>query len=76
VVSKNHGRIEVRQCRSISNPEELDTIRHLERWKGIQLCNFETHGTQLAKAGDHGKGWNKGKTFEIRPGYRLFVVGG
>jgi predicted transposase YbfD/YdcC len=36
VVNKNHGRIEIRQCWSISDPEYLANIRDLKRWKGVQ----------------------------------------
>ncbi len=35
-VNKNHGRIEIRQCWSISNPEYLANIRNLDRWKGVK----------------------------------------
>lgn len=35
-VNKNHGRIEIRQCWSISDPEYLANIRNLERWKGAK----------------------------------------
>jgi len=36
VVNKNHGRIETRECWSISDPEYLANIRELDRWKGVQ----------------------------------------
>jgi predicted transposase YbfD/YdcC len=36
VVNKDHGRIEIRQCWTISDPEYLANIRSLERWTGIQ----------------------------------------
>lgn len=36
VVNKNHGRIEIRQCWSISDPEYLANIRDLDRWKGVK----------------------------------------
>ena len=36
VVNKNHGRIEIRECWSISDPEYLANIRELDRWKGVQ----------------------------------------
>ena len=35
-VSKGHGRIEVRECWSTSNPEYLKLIRGLENWTGLQ----------------------------------------
>jgi predicted transposase YbfD/YdcC len=36
VVNKDHGRIEIRQCWTISDPEYLANIRELNRWVGIQ----------------------------------------
>jgi predicted transposase YbfD/YdcC len=36
VVNKDHGRIEIRQCWAISDPEYLANIRDLKRWEGIQ----------------------------------------
>ncbi len=36
VVNKNHGRIEIRECWSISDPEYLANIRELDRWKGVE----------------------------------------
>jgi predicted transposase YbfD/YdcC len=36
VVNKDHGRIELRQCWTISDPEYLANIRDLKRWEGIQ----------------------------------------
>jgi len=36
VVNKDHGRIEIRQCWTISDPEYLANIRDLRRWEGIQ----------------------------------------
>ena len=35
-VNKGHGRIEVRECWSTSNPEYLNIIRGLENWAGLQ----------------------------------------
>lgn len=35
-VNKEHGRIEIRQCWTISDPEYLANIRDLKRWEGIQ----------------------------------------
>ncbi|MEN4011274.1 MAG: ISAs1 family transposase [Bellilinea sp.] len=35
-INKNHGRIEIRQCWSISDPEYLANIRDLDRWKGVK----------------------------------------
>lgn len=35
-VNKDHGRIEIRQCWTISDPEYLANIRNLQRWTGIQ----------------------------------------
>ena len=35
-VDKNHGRIEIRQCWTISDPEYLANIRKLSRWKGVE----------------------------------------
>jgi predicted transposase YbfD/YdcC len=36
MVNKDHGRIEIRQCWTISDPEYLANIRELNRWAGIQ----------------------------------------
>ncbi len=36
MVNKNHGRIEICQCWSISDPEYLANIRNLDRWKGVK----------------------------------------
>jgi predicted transposase YbfD/YdcC len=36
IVNKDHGRIEIRQCWTISDPEYLSNIRDLKRWEGIQ----------------------------------------
>jgi predicted transposase YbfD/YdcC len=36
VVNKDHGRIEIRQCWTVSDPEYLANIRDLKRWEGIQ----------------------------------------
>ena len=36
IVNKDHGRIEIRQCWTISDPEYLANIRDLKRWEGIQ----------------------------------------
>jgi predicted transposase YbfD/YdcC len=35
-VNKDHGRIEIRQCWTISDPEYLANVRELSRWTGIQ----------------------------------------
>jgi predicted transposase YbfD/YdcC len=35
-VNKNHGRIEIRQCWAISDPEYLSSIREKERWPGLK----------------------------------------
>jgi predicted transposase YbfD/YdcC len=35
-VNKGHGRIDVRECWSTSNPEYLNLIRGLENWAGLQ----------------------------------------
>lgn len=35
-VGKDHGRIEVRQCWSTSNPEYLESIRNRQNWKGLK----------------------------------------
>jgi predicted transposase YbfD/YdcC len=35
-VSKGHGRIDVRECWSTSNPEYLNLIRNLQNWIGLQ----------------------------------------
>lgn len=34
--NKGHGRIEVRECWSTSNPEYLNLIRNLKNWAGLQ----------------------------------------
>lgn len=36
VVNKDHGRLEIRQCWTISDPQYLANIRDLKRWEGIQ----------------------------------------
>jgi predicted transposase YbfD/YdcC len=36
VVNKDHGRIEIRQCWTISDPEYLANMRDGQRWEGIQ----------------------------------------
>jgi len=36
VTNKGHGRIEVRECWSTSNPEYLNLIRHAQNWTGLQ----------------------------------------
>lgn len=35
-VNKGHGRIDVRQCWSTSDPEYLTSIRELHKWSGLQ----------------------------------------
>lgn len=35
-VNKDHGRIEIRQCWAISDPEYLAAIRDVERWQGLK----------------------------------------
>jgi predicted transposase YbfD/YdcC len=35
-VNKDHGRIEIRQCWTISDPEYLANVRELQRWTGIR----------------------------------------
>lgn len=35
-VNKGHGRIEIRKCWTISDPEYLVNIRNLSAWKGLQ----------------------------------------
>lgn len=35
-VNKDHGRIEIRQCWTISDPEYLVCIRNWKRWKGLK----------------------------------------
>ena len=35
-VDKDHGRIEIRQCWAISDPEYLAVIRDVERWQGLK----------------------------------------
>ena len=34
-VNKNHGRIEIRQCWTTSDPEYLNTLRGQHKWKGL-----------------------------------------
>jgi len=36
MVNKNHGRIETRQCWTISDPQYLANIRDLQRWEGVK----------------------------------------
>jgi predicted transposase YbfD/YdcC len=35
-VNKDHGRIEIRQCWTISDPEYLANIRDLKQWEGVK----------------------------------------
>jgi predicted transposase YbfD/YdcC len=35
-INKDHGRIEIRQCWAISDPEYLATIRDYQRWTGLK----------------------------------------
>jgi predicted transposase YbfD/YdcC len=35
-VSKDHGRLEIRECWTISDPDYLAQIREIERWSGVQ----------------------------------------
>ena len=35
-VNKDHGRIEIRQCWAISDPEYLANIRDLKQWEGVK----------------------------------------
>jgi predicted transposase YbfD/YdcC len=35
-VNKDHGRIEIRQCWAISDPEYLATIRDIDHWQGLK----------------------------------------
>jgi predicted transposase YbfD/YdcC len=35
-ISKEHGRIEIRQCWAITNLTAFDYIRNLEAWKGVR----------------------------------------
>jgi predicted transposase YbfD/YdcC len=35
-VDKDHGRIEIRQCWTISDPEYLANIRDLKQWEGVK----------------------------------------
>jgi predicted transposase YbfD/YdcC len=35
-VSKGHGRIEIRQCRTISDPEYINTLRDVEEWARLK----------------------------------------
>ena len=39
-INKGHGRIEVRECWSTSNPEYLNLIRGLENWRGLQSMSM------------------------------------
>jgi predicted transposase YbfD/YdcC len=39
-INKGHGRIEVRECWSTSNPEYLKLIRGLENWIGLQSISM------------------------------------
>jgi predicted transposase YbfD/YdcC len=34
-VNKGHGRIELRQCSVISDPEYIGTLREVEKWTGL-----------------------------------------
>jgi predicted transposase YbfD/YdcC len=46
MVNKNHGRIEVRQCWAISDPEYLSSIRDIDRWPGLKsLIRIESERT-------------------------------
>ena len=35
-VNKNHGRIEIRQCWALSDPQAFEVIRHYDGWAGLQ----------------------------------------
>ena len=35
-VNKGHGRIEIRECWTLSDPEFLDYVRHRQHWSGLQ----------------------------------------
>lgn len=35
-VNKNHGRIEIRQCWALSDPQAFEVIRHHDGWAGLQ----------------------------------------
>ncbi len=51
-VNKGHGRIEIRQCWAISDPEYLAQIRERERWHGLKsvvTITREDSGVQLYK---------------------------
>ena len=37
-VNKGHGRIDIRECWSTSNPAYLCLIRGLENWAGLKSC--------------------------------------
>jgi predicted transposase YbfD/YdcC len=39
-VNKDHGRIEIRQCWTISDPEVLRHLRGFENWKGLQTVSM------------------------------------
>ena len=46
-VNKDHGRIEIRQCWTISDPEYLANIRDRERWQGLKtlvMITFQSAG--------------------------------
>lgn len=36
IVNKGHGRLEIRHCWSISDPEYLETVREHKRWPGLK----------------------------------------
>lgn len=36
MVNKGHGRLEIRQCWSISDPEYLESVRGYKRWPGLK----------------------------------------
>ncbi len=52
--SKDHGRIEVRECWSTSNPAYLSLIRNMQNWTGLQsiamvICTRIIHGKQTRR---------------------------
>jgi hypothetical protein len=47
--NKGHGRIEVRECWSTSNPEYLNLIRNVQNWTGLKRQAGLTQSVHYAK---------------------------
>jgi predicted transposase YbfD/YdcC len=48
-VSKDHGRLEIRDCWTISDPDYLAQIREIERWSGVQTLVLITSERRIGE---------------------------